>query len=469
MLAIRVELLHGTFRGDPDGSASTGALTRGEWPPAPARLFAALVAADGTGDRCRVTTGSELEWVERLPPPVIYADASPCHQQLRPRYVVRHGGSLPKKVSHPQYVGRRASEIRPGVRVAPRLPHITYVWDVHPSVDVIEALRRRASRIGYLGAADSPVRLRVETYSQEQEIRGEAFIPDPAGSMAICVPEPGDLQILDAMYRTWIEHGASVARSQFAALRHQIAYRDPGRAPRLDIGKVVSWLRISNATSGRKITALTGLFKRAVLQRYQAMHGDPPPVLHGHGFRKKGFDLVRFLALPDVGFRRSRGRIHGLALWLPPSCSPVLGARVKEVAYSIRRLNGKGMEVEVSPWGGETRPLAANPQRWERTSRCWVTAFPALHERRVGLDLQEVTQWCKHAGLPAPRAFRSARCPLVRGAVDLAPCEINRPGRPGLPYSHLMIWFDRLVTGPVVIGAGRQRGLGLCVEADERT
>ncbi len=467
MLAIRVELLHGTFRGDPDGSASTGALTRGEWPPAPARLFAALVAADGTGDRCRVTTGSELEWVERLPPPVIYADATPCHQPLKPRYVVRHEGSAAKS-SHPQYVGRIASEIRSGVRVAPRLPHITYVWDVHPSADVIEALRRRASRIGYLGAADSPVRLRVETYSQEQEIRGEAFMPDPAGTMAICIPEPGDLQILDAVYRIWTEYGADVARSQFAALRHQVAYRAPGRASRQDIGKVVAWSRISNAVSGRKITALTGLFKRAVLHRYQAMHGDPPPVLHGHGFRKKGFDLARFLALPDVGFPRSRGHIHGLALWLPPGCSPRLGSRVKEVAYSIRRLNGKGMEVEVSPWGDETRPWAANPQRWERKSRCWVTAFPALHERRVSLDLQEVTRWCKHAGLPAPRAFRSARCPLVRGAVDLAPSEVNRSGRPGLPYSHLMIWFDRLVTGPVVIGAGRQRGLGLCVDAGQR-
>ena len=49
VLAIEVELLHGTFRGDPDGTANTGGLTRGEWPPAPARLFSAMVAADGTG------------------------------------------------------------------------------------------------------------------------------------------------------------------------------------------------------------------------------------------------------------------------------------------------------------------------------------------------------------------------------------------------------------------------------------
>ena len=154
-----------------------------------------------------------------------------------------------------------------------------------------------------------------------------------------------------------------------------------------------------------------------------------------------------FLALPDVGFPRSRGRIHGLALWLPPDSTPDLRSRVTAVAYSIRRLTGGGVDVAVSPWIDEVRPVAANPSRWTRKSRCWVTAFPALHERRVELDLHELTRWCEHAGLPAPQAFRSARCPLVRGALDLAPVEVNRPGRPGLPYSHLKIWFDRARDG----------------------
>ena len=74
MLVITVEFLHGTYRADPDGTAHTGLLDRGEWPPAPSRLFAALVAADGTGQRCRVTDGSELSFLESLPPPTIRAD-----------------------------------------------------------------------------------------------------------------------------------------------------------------------------------------------------------------------------------------------------------------------------------------------------------------------------------------------------------------------------------------------------------
>lgn len=467
MVAIEVELLHGTFRGDPDGTANTGGLAHGEWPPAPARLFAAMVAADGTGDRCRVTDGSELEWFERLPAPVIHADAAPCHQSLKPRHVVRHEGSAAKS-SHPQYPGRMPVQIRPGVRVVPRQPHIVYVWDVEAPADIVDALRRRAARVGYLGAADSPVRLRVETSPPEPQACEEPFVPDPAGTVAICVPEQGDLQVLDTMYQTWIKHGANMSRAQFGALRHQVNYRAPGLAQQRDRGVVVAWLRLEQAVSGRRVSVVTDLFKKAVLSRHQDMHGEPPPVLHGHGFKEKGFDLARFLALPDVGFPRSRGRIHGLALWLPPGCTPDLRSRVMEVAYSIPRLTGGGVDVAVGPWMEESRPVASNPTRWTRQSRCWVTAFPAIHERRGKLDLQEVAQWCRHSGLPAPRAFRSARCPLVRGAVDLAPVEANRPGRPGLPYSHLKVWFNQPVTGPVVIGAGRQRGLGLCVDAKER-
>ena len=155
MLAICVELLHGTFRADPDGTANTGGLTRGEWPPSPARLFAALVAADGTRGSCRVTDGSELICFERLPPPVIHAHPRACHQPLQPRFVVRHGGG-PSKSTHQEYIGRSGALVRAGVRVAPWKPRIAYVWDREtPSAATLDALRLRAARVGYLGASTS--------------------------------------------------------------------------------------------------------------------------------------------------------------------------------------------------------------------------------------------------------------------------------------------------------------------------
>lgn len=473
MFAISVELLHGTFRADPDGTAHTGHLGSGEWPPAPSRLFAAFVAADGTRDRCRVTTGHELEWFEKLPAPVIHAHGKPWHQRLLPRYVVAGDNTFasvkrkgrPREVrSHLEHIGRQGAEVRPGVRVTPRDPTIIYTWETRCPTEVVDALRRRAARIGYLGTADSSVRVRVNATSRSSPAAADVFRPHHDGDVAIRVPRAGDLQLLDAVYDAWVERGISASRAQFPILRHEAQYLSPTGELEADRGGVVAWLLLARPVSGRRVSTVTALFKAAVLRKHQELYGEPPAVLHGHGFRERGYDLARFLALPDVGFKQSRGRIHGLALWLPPGCTPVVRNRARETARIIRRLRGGGVNVAVMPRAGQARPVAARPSRWTPAARCWVTAFPAVHERRGPLDLAKLSEWCAHAGLPAPVAFRSTRSPLVSGGVDLAPVEVNRPGRPGLPYSHVQIWFAEPVEGPVVIGSARQRGLGLCVD-----
>ena len=465
MLVVSVEFLFGTFRGDPDGTSNTGHSTRGEWPPAPSRLFAALVAADGTGQRCRVTDGSELLWFEQLPAPLIHANPQICHQPLHPRYVVKHADG-PAKRTHQEYVARSGTVFRPGARVAVRDPRIVYRWEADVPAPVLKSLQRRAARVGYLGTADSPARVRIET-RMPQSIPEHAFKPDDGGDMVLGIPQPGDVRILDRMYEQWCERGASITRLQFPALRHEAHYRSTRSTVTADSGEVVAWLRLGTAVSGRRVSALTALFKEAVLSQHQRIHGDPPAILHGHGFADRGYEIARLLALPDVGYRHSRGRIHGLALWMPPNSDDLARRKARDAAFGIRRLTGRGVDVTVAPREDETRPMAANPRRWLRRSRRWVTAFPAIHERRRPLDLPELSRWCRHAGLPEPVAFRSGRTPFVTAAADLAPVEVNRPGRPGLPYSHVELQFAEPVAGPVVIGGGRQRGFGLCVPVND--
>ena len=475
MLAIKVEFLHGTFRGDPDGAAATGRLIRGEWPPSPARLFAAFVAADGTRQASQVTDGRELVWLERLPPPAIHAERDPWHQTLKPRFIVEQprkfadirNNKTGELYTHQEYVGRKGGLHRPGVRVVPRHPSVLYRWDTEtPEEGTLASLRRRAARVGYLGTSDSPVRVRVVT-QMPCGSSGEVFVPDPEGDRRIGVPQEGDIQWLDRMYDDWRERGASVTRSQFPPLLHRAAYRSPGGRDRTDRGEVVAWLRLRPSVSGRRISALTALFKEAVLDRHQRLHGEPHALLHGHGFTGPGYDLARYLALPDVGYPHSRGRIHGLALWLPPGSGQRERRQARDAACAIDALVGRGIDTFVEPHGDEKRPWAANPRRWHGPSAAWVTAVPVIHERRGVPGLPEAARWCRHAGLPDPVVFRFCRTPLLPGAVDLAPVEVNRPGRPALPYSHAEFRFAESITGPVVVGAGRQRGFGLCVPVDD--
>ncbi len=463
MFTISVELLHGTFRGDPDGTANTGRLQIGEWPPSPARLFAALVAADGTRQQTQVTDGSELLWLEALPAPTIHAHSQAWHQAQQPRFVVRADLA---KLTHQEYVARGGALHRPGVRVAARDPRIVYKWENTPPPETLRSIRLRAARVGYLGASDSPVRLRVAT-EIPSDSPTDVFLPDPDGEATLNVPRPGDTDVLDRIYDAWRVRGASVARSQFPALAHSARYRTPDWPVKEEYGRVVAWLHLRPAVSGRRVSAVTSLFKEAVLSHYQRIHGEPPAVLHGHGFERTGYDLARYLALPDVGFARSRGRVHGLALWLPPASDDMVQARVRDAVSAVQVLKGSGVEVTVFPREDEMRPWATHPCRWLKPSRRWVTAFPVVHERRGKVRLREVARWCRHAGLPEPVSFRQSRSPLVPGAVDLMPVEVNRPGRPALPYSHVEVRFAESIPGPVVIGAGRQRGLGLCVPLDD--
>lgn len=480
MFSISVELLFGTYRGDPDGTVNTGRQVLGEWPPAPSRLLSALVAADGTGNACHVTSithGRELCWFESLPAPRIHAAARANHNALYTRYVVKHasgqgiGTSGRAKWAQKEYVARAAVPVRPGVRVSVRDPRVVYCWDVEPPpVAILASLRRRAARVGYLGAADSPVRLRVG--EEAPAPLPAAWEPDESGDVVLGVSRAGDVGVLDRMHDQWRRRGASVARLQFPALHRQARYRSPGgslsgvTAQAAKAGGVVAWLRLAEPVSGRRIGAVTGLFKAATLRLHQELHGDVPQAMHGHGFASPGYEIARFLALPDVGRGKATGRIGGLALWMPAADEEV-HRKARRAAFGLRRLVGRGLDVGVVACEGGEGLGAVGAQAWMGPSRRWATAVPAIHERRRRLDIDELGRWCEHAGLPRPVAFRESRRPFVAAGLDLAPVEVNRRGRPALPYSHVELCFADPVDGPVVLGSGRQRGFGLCIPLDE--
>jgi CRISPR-associated protein Csb2 len=218
---------------------------------------------------------------------------------------------------------------------------------------------------------------------------------------------------------------------------------------------------------------VTETLRAALLDRYDPRQGDGgehdpgsiPPVLHGHGFEGTGYATACYLALPDVGFPRSRGRIHGAAVLLPAGVPAAVVDGVRAAVASLDVLEQPGVfRTRVSIYGDEPSPRAATPLRWRGSpSRMWASAFPVLHERfrRGGPTLDDVVRWCVHAGMPEPVSFEVSRVPFVSGAVSLMPHEVYRDQRERTPYSHLAVSFADPVTGPFALGRGRQFGLGL--------
>jgi len=466
MLRIQVSFLHGSFRADPDGTAHTGLAELGEWPPSPSRLFAALVAADGTGVRSRWTDGAGLRLLEGAAAPTITASSTTdiVHNRMQSRFVVQGAGGLKGKGVQ-EYVGHTATLVRPGVRVEPRSRLVTYRWDVTASSHELDCLRLRAARVGYLGCADSPVEVCVDNVDEVGAVGEDrvVYTANGEGPVVLSVPALGTLEALDHHFSKWQQLGPNVRRSHTPALRHLVRYGTSEEdTPTRSQPATVLWFLLDKRVSGRRVVSLTGLLRSALLATYQQVVGDPPEMLHGHGISGKGYLTARYLALPDVGFRHSRGQIHGVAIWLPPGVDPDVLAGTRRAAASIQKLTGRGLNVTLAPHDGRQRPVAASAARWTGPATKWSSAFPVVFERRVkALTLAEVSRWCQHAGLPEPIAFRSGRGPLLHGGVDLAPNEVNRPGRPARPYGHVEVEFASPVLGPVVLGAGRQFGLGL--------
>jgi CRISPR-associated protein Csb2 len=471
MLTVAVTLLHGTIRAaSADDLVLAGGDDPGDWPPNSARLVAAFVAADRTRARCRVTDGSELSLFEEAPPPRIYASprSLTARSRLRARFVVDNVSDGRGAVQ--DYPFRTASLVRPGTRLSPRDARIVYIWDdVDATAAELSALRLRAARIGYLGCADSPVHVSVSNTFDPAAAPSTVWEPDAAGDVEVPTPFSGLVDILDAAFDQWSE-GTPVRRVQFRTERTR--YRSPDRprhAPAPAAPSVI-WLRFARPVSGRRALSLAETLKRAVLERYDrdvaGTGGDVPAVLHGHGFDgRDGYQLAQWLVLPNVGFRYSTGRLHGAAVMLPAGTDAVIVESVRAALWRITELVVPGLRpIGVRPFQGERTPMAATPGRWQGPARRWISALPVVYERRQrgAPSLDDVSTWCRHAGVPEPLSVRLSPTPLVAGGLTLHPSEVFRD-RPGSrrPYSHLEIVFAEPVTGPIVLGRARQFGMGL--------
>jgi CRISPR-associated protein Csb2 len=345
---------------------------------------------------------------------------------------------------------------------------VIYLWrDLSISDDHLWGLKLRAARVGYLGCADSPVRLKVGTDDLASWESLPAWEPDDAGSKVLPVPSVGFLNQLDDAYERWCS-GEQVRR---AWLTTRFArYRAPGDSVPGVSPPTVLWLRFETPVAGRRVLAVTGALREAVLEGYErgvaGSRALVPPVLHGHGYEGRGFQHAHWLALPHVDSEHADGRIHGAAVWLPPETDGEVVEGVRQVLWhlSTQELAKPGhFRTKVKVFAGERQPWAANPKRWQGPARSWVSAFPVVHERwqAKGPDLDEVGNWCRHAGIATlPAKFRICRVPLAEGALLLSPHEVIR-GERRHPYSHIEIVFAAEVIGPVVLGQGRQFGLGL--------
>jgi CRISPR-associated protein Csb2 len=194
-----------------------------------------------------------------------------------------------------------------------------------------------------------------------------------------------------------------------------------------------------------------------------------------------------------LGSPYADGGVFGLAL-IPPRNENLLADPAFRRAFLAithwaeeegRRelvLDCAGLRLAFTPSGEATR-RSLDPTPYVADARIWATCTPIVLDRhlkeigKAGLEAEIeglVRQACRNIGLPEPVRLVAAKHSAVEGVPSAYPSG-RAPAWTGwrLPPSlasrqltHVVLQFENAVRGPVILGAGRFVGLGLCRALD---
>lgn len=477
-----------------------------DWPPQPDRVFSALVSAWGVRGEVPEERVA-LEWLEKQMPPEILAskhtirttpdvyvppnDFETPRKDLEElawyREDLKHG-KRPEGDSR-ERAWKKALSTLPEYRTGrqPRRfpvawlddPTMELIWkDAVPEAKVLDALNALAQCVGYIGHSASLVRCRFLAAAARQS--EQKLMPSRRWVYS------GRLRELEAAYharpeRPMISSGWSV----------------PSQNNLSESGPPNTWL-VLEAIKGEvpdiRASSLVCRLLRAALMcgyRRSGQRDTIPEVVSGHtpdGMPTRNPHLA-IVPMAFAGWPHADGHVLGFAL-IPPhgeSLQCIDGFRTawETVAHyepdeqqrvlTLRGLPLRG-PLHLSPVTEESkRSLSSGP--YLKTSSRWATVTPIVLERYLkkkhDAEIQElVADSCKHAGLPRPNpeGIWISKHSAVEGVPSARPLAGEPPWTQWrLPkplrtrqLTHAIIDFEEQVPGPVLLGAGRFTGLGLC-------
>lgn len=389
-----------------------------------------------------------------------------------------------------------------------------------PSELHLNALDQMLSRVGRFGHSSTLVSCRTVAGAPPP-----AWVPGRDGDeRRLRVPRAGLIDRLEAAYKV---HRGSEPRTLPAAM---IEYRRPAvRRQALPVPLLGGdWLVLG--IRGRPLPAVRALDVARSTRSALLSHCDEPtiPFLSGHQLSADGHqptppaDRVHLgiVPLPSAGHHYSDGSIFGIALVLPAQCSDEERSALEQAVRAwadddfglyLPGRSGSSVHRVLEDLGvdraGGNRPrwldsdLSARRRTmtrgyWCRPARRWLTVTPIALDRfpgQVRAASQQareraeaeaeasVARACALAGLPSDPAV-TVRLDAPLTGLPAAPA--GRSANHGRPYRqfpgyttgsgtprvcvHAEIEFSEPVRGPVLIGAGRYFGYGLCLPRDPK-
>ena len=470
---LEIEFLTGVCR-----AAQSPASDKPDWPPQPDRVFSALVCA-WAGRGGREDERLALMWLEEQPAPTVHASGHAA--RTAPDVFVPPNDPRSSKAAKTYLKvvpDERARQPRRFPAACPDDPVMAMVWSDEPGPDLFKSLDRVARDIGYLGHSASLVRCRF--------LRDNSVTPPHPGAPARRSVYPGRLAELEAAHRAnpvrpVIGPGASV----------------PMVSPASTSESPAEWLvleAIEGETPDLRASALVcRALRRALMSGYRrAELGDAiPEIVSGHTADRRPTPRPHLAVAPlaFAGYPHADGRVFGFAL-IPPADIRLQGVpgflRAFEAVARydpgrerrVLKLDGLPLSkpLHLAP-AGATAPRSLSPEPYLKPAHVWASVTPIVldrHLKRNGdSEVREIiANACENAGLPRPdpQRIRTGKHSAIEGAPPARP-SAGAPSwlRWKVPESfatrslvHAVIDFGRATAGPVLLGAGRFTGLGLC-------
>jgi len=408
--------------------------------------------------------------------------ANPSKEDLK-----RSAGLLPD---------RRNRQERTFPVVVPERACFTFAWvEAEPSKH-LQALRQLCDRVTRLGHSSSLVRCAIV----ERPIK-PTLVPQDGGEHVLRVVGPGQLERLEQAYARHRAVDARVlpARPQ----RYGQPVDDNPKLPRSVFTN--DWIVLERIGGQRPLASrgsdLAVALRRALIE----IHGreNLPPVLSGHDSNgdRSSLPHLAFVPLPWVGYEHADGSVQGMALVYPHSIASTDREHLLRLLarWELERGDANnGYAIELGTPADLGRPIhlllrrvevpnkvSLNATRWCTSSSRFITATPIALDRHPG-NLRSnfartankaaaeaeaaISDACEWIGLPRPSSVSVSLAPLLPGAQHVQQYSPwpPRPGKTRRARIHAEIVFSQMVRGPVLIGAGRHFGLGLCLPIPER-
>lgn len=478
----------------------------GDWPPAPARLFQALMAGAACGARMPPDVRDALGWLERLPPPVIAAPRG-FHGKAYTSFVPNNDLDAELSKGKTPDLAKAVAAIRVGKHIQPVLfdaeTPVLYFWPVDDPDARATTLCATAETLYQLGWgidmawAEAAV---IDADEAEERLAahgGTIHRPSGGGGTGrnfLC-PRPGTgaslIERFENMRNRFRVGGTNrkpvrvfvqpskplLAKVAYDARPHRLLFDLRKGAGGLD-----SWpLSASAALVETVRDEAAGRLRDTVpdlansIERY----------LIGRGATDADKAMrVRVVPIPSVGHPHADMEIRRIVVYIPQSC-PLKADDLAWALSQVSWVDGDGVIERELRRADDDRMIGRFERRGKRWRSVTPLALPVARRRQVepvhrmdeGKSGHEraakearaaaaARQALRHAGIRAPAdEVRVQREPFdQRGERAEAFAAGTRFPKEAL--WHVEMTFAEPVAGPLVLGDGRYLGLGLMHPSD---